>query len=660
MTELTDTRGDAAQRSIARWLIILGLGFLVAMIFAWRYANTVRDAMVERARTEAALVVDSRAAAVNQWLKAQASGLEGLAGNQALGLYLATALAGEDVSIIRGQAGYLRTLLEASADRTGFSSRRPDVRANLPVGEAPGLALVGVDGKLIAQAGGPIPPPGALARPKAVQMAGLAVLAGRPALRLSVPVSAPMGDETIGAVYGVRWLDETLAQTLVQPGDTQAGAQIYLVGKAPAALVYLLAPQGQRAGSVADLDPAKEIAGLARSDFAQADGLNGEQVFLTSRTIEGTGWIVVRAVPVRDITGPADQRRTLLLSALVGGLTALAALVLLAWRNNAVITARQALAQESDARAYFERLANVQPTGLAVISTGGIVSFANDTLRRWRQQPALAGEAPDAVFGGFGALVHDLLAQIRQSGGEATAETKAKLADNLAARHLQIQAVALPQQGETLIVAEDVTALVEAHERREQTLDALVRTLMGLIDVRDPGSANHSQRVSQLAQSVGRTLGWSPVDCDTLATCGLLMNVGKLFAPRALLTKTDALSEAERASVREAMARASHLLTAVPFEGPVSQTLDEVHGDQAARGRLARLLLLSNALVSMVSPRAHRPARQLDDALNELRQGADADDLALLNAIAHTLANIGGRAGLMLAGDAIVPSSPPR
>lgn len=644
---------DPAQQSILRWLVILALAFGVAMIFAWRYADSVRDAMVERARSEAALVVDSRAAAVDQWLKEQVAGLESLAGNQALGLYLMTAIDGSEPQIVAGQAGYLRSLLDSHAARGGFISRRPEVRANVPLSEAPGLALVGSDGTLIARTGGPIPPPTVrAAQLRQSRIDGLARLDGKPALRLAVPIAAPMGDETIGFIHAMRWLDEPLAQALVQPGDTQAGSQIYLVGRGGPHSVYIIAPADQQAGSSAALDPAAKIGADGRADFLQASGRDGAPVFVTARPIGDTGWLVVRTVPERLVTAPADQRRTLLLSALVGGLTALAALVLLAWRNNAVVVARKALAQESESRAYFERLANVQPTGLAVVAPGGAVRFANATLASWRPQAMAGADSAEAMFGGFAAPIQDVLARLARGDAPVMREARGRFDDGGPERRLQLQAVALPQPGEALVVAEDVTALVTAHERREQTLDALVHTLMGLIDARDPGSAHHSDRVAQLARQVGQTLGWPPLECDTLATAGLLLNVGKLFAPRSLLTKTQALSEAERTVVRQAMAQASQLLARVPFEGPVAETLDQVHGPQGLRQRSARLLVLVNALVSMVSPRAHRAALSPEAALAQLRLEAAADDQALVNALAHTLDNLGAKAVVLLTEDA--------
>jgi putative nucleotidyltransferase with HDIG domain len=90
--------------------------------------------------------------------------------------------------------------------------------------------------------------------------------------------------------------------------------------------------------------------------------------------------------------------------------------------------------------------------------------------------------------------------------------------------------------------------LIQALDRLNVgTLSALART----VDAKSPWTAGHSQRVTEMAVAIGRALGVSASDLDTLARGGLLHDIGKIAVPTSILNKPGPMTKEEFALMRE-------------------------------------------------------------------------------------------------------------
>ncbi len=205
------------------------------------------------------------------------------------------------------------------------------------------------------------------------------------------------------------------------------------------------------------------------------------------------------------------------------------------------------------------------------------------------------------------------------------------------------------------MIHEDITGLVAERERRERSLRALVSALIMIIDKRDPYSAEHSIRVSNVAGMIAREMGLSEVEIETVQLAAALINVGKIFIPREVLTKSGPLSEDELGLVRENIIASADLLADVEFDGPVVETIRQVQEHWDGSGKpaglegeailaTARVVAVANAFVGMVSPRAYRDALSLDSAVAALMDKTNMIyDRRPVVALAHILDNRGGR-----------------
>ncbi|HKJ09507.1 MAG TPA: HD domain-containing phosphohydrolase, partial [Gammaproteobacteria bacterium] len=108
-----------------------------------------------------------------------------------------------------------------------------------------------------------------------------------------------------------------------------------------------------------------------------------------------------------------------------------------------------------------------------------------------------------------------------------------------------------------------------------------------------------------------------------------LANLGKIFVPKEILTKTGALTEADQEVLKKHVQYTLDILSGIDFDGPVLETIaqKQEHSDGSGypKGLMgdqmlltAKILAAANAFVAMVSPRAYRDAVSVEAALDQL------------------------------------------
>jgi putative nucleotidyltransferase with HDIG domain len=103
--------------------------------------------------------------------------------------------------------------------------------------------------------------------------------------------------------------------------------------------------------------------------------------------------------------------------------------------------------------------------------------------------------------------------------------------------------------------------LMEAHEELHWgSLAALART----IDASSPWTGGHSERVTELAMSLGRTMGLSSKDLQILKRGGLLHDVGKIGTPPGILEKPGRLDPEELKIMRDHVRVGVRILEPIP------------------------------------------------------------------------------------------------
>ena len=219
---------------------------------------------------------------------------------------------------------------------------------------------------------------------------------------------------------------------------------------------------------------------------------------------------------------------------------------------------------------------------------------------------------------------------------------------------VQSEHIPLPDRS-VLTVEQDITDVVMERERRMRTQRQLVKTLVDVVDKRDPFAAQHSARVAKVARAVAHEMGLTEVDVETAEIAGNLLNLGKILIPQEVLAKTGDLTEQERHMIKNSIQTSADLLQDIEFDGPVVATLRQAQANFDGTGTpaglagdsivvTARVIAVANAFIGMISDRAFRAALPIDQAIENLMKGAGKTyDRRVVAALVNYLDNRDGR-----------------
>ena len=199
---------------------------------------------------------------------------------------------------------------------------------------------------------------------------------------------------------------------------------------------------------------------------------------------------------------------------------------------------------------------------------------------------------------------------------------------------------------------QDITRFRRNAERARERQLALITALVRAIESVDPNLTGHSDRMARAAGLVADELDLDSHEKETLDLAARLSQIGKIFVPRELLTKREALTPEERQEVLRAPEHADRILHDLRFDLPVRETVREMGermdgsgGPQGLRGeeisRAGRVLAVVNAFEAMTSPRAWRGDTGMapDEAVRQLSQ-----DLRFDQDVVAALARVAGNA----------------
>lgn len=162
-----------------------------------------------------------------------------------------------------------------------------------------------------------------------------------------------------------------------------------------------------------------------------------------------------------------------------------------------------------------------------------------------------------------------------------------------------------------------------------KSLDETVKAVTTIGEKRDPYTAGHQRRVTELALAIAREMNLSPERIEGLNVAGMLHDVGKISVPSDILNKPGRLSEGEFMVIKSHPQISYDILKTIDFPWPVAQIAYQHHeridGSGYPRGLKGKNILLEAKILSVAdvveaiaSHRPYRPALGVDVALEEI------------------------------------------
>jgi HD-GYP domain-containing protein (c-di-GMP phosphodiesterase class II) len=165
-------------------------------------------------------------------------------------------------------------------------------------------------------------------------------------------------------------------------------------------------------------------------------------------------------------------------------------------------------------------------------------------------------------------------------------------------------------------------------------MEAVIQVLELTIAARDPYTAGHQRRVSQIANNIGREMGLSKDRLRDLRIAGILHDLGKIAIPLGLLSKTGNLNPLEFALIKTHPQVAYNILEPITLPGNTAKIIlqhhERMNGSGYPQGLKeeeilleARILGVADVLESMCSHRSYRDSLGLAAALDELTRNKE-------------------------------------
>lgn len=480
------------------------------------------------------------------------------------------------------------------------------------------------------------------------------------------PVFAVSGQEgeAVAAVLLTTPVSGQIAQFLARSFHQGDHPQPFIVQKTPTGFDCLLL---QSPNPVPIDSKNFELNASANLPFGMRTSLNsGQAVYSMGAKVSGLDWWIVLEVPAADVhkklKNEAFQIYGLGFVASIGFMLFLA---LLWW----VVIGRQQ-------RAIAERFQNLYTviqrqkclldsinmsigTGLLMSTVKGDILACNPAFAEivHSDEERVVGTTLVSLF--QPAFAVHLLEQI-QSVAESnkTAFFEESIVDDSGERLFRVTLYPFSDATENqqdkaagaVALFQDITEFRRNSEKRRQQQMSTIQALIQAVEGVDPYLAGHSHMMGKLVTLIGQQMQLQELDITTLRTAADLSQIGRLFVPRELFSKTGKLTPEEQTELMRVPEHAFNVLRNIDFGMPVPQAIYQMneyldgtgHPQQIKDGAItlhARILAVVNAFCALVSPRSYRTGLSVEEAINTLQeqtQRYDQEIVAVLAAVLHS------------------------
>ncbi|MBA7539117.1 hypothetical protein ES705_31395 [subsurface metagenome] len=167
------------------------------------------------------------------------------------------------------------------------------------------------------------------------------------------------------------------------------------------------------------------------------------------------------------------------------------------------------------------------------------------------------------------------------------------------------------------------------YQKLKKTMNATIDTMSRIIEAKDPYTAGHQQRVSQLATAIAKELNLSPDKIEGIRIASLIHDIGKIGLPTEILSKPSKLTDIEFGLIKGHSQIGYDVLKSIDFSYPIARIVLQHHekingtgypnnlkGDKILLE--AKIIGVADVVEAISSHRPYRPALGIDAALEEI------------------------------------------
>jgi len=171
--------------------------------------------------------------------------------------------------------------------------------------------------------------------------------------------------------------------------------------------------------------------------------------------------------------------------------------------------------------------------------------------------------------------------------------------------------------------------LAASYKALQKTLHDAINAMSRIVDLRDPYTAGHQQKVARLASAIAWELRMDEVDVEHLIMASTVHDIGKMYIPADILSKPGKLSTLEWDIIKTHAQGGFEILSGIEFSRPVATMVLQHHERLDGSGypnglkddnilAEAKILAVADVVEAMASHRPYRPSLGIDKALDEI------------------------------------------
>ena len=200
--------------------------------------------------------------------------------------------------------------------------------------------------------------------------------------------------------------------------------------------------------------------------------------------------------------------------------------------------------------------------------------------------------------------------------------------------------VAWDRAGNPLTIAKVYTDITEsklAEAELEKSMLKLQKTLAGTIaamsktvEIRDPYTAGHQKRTTDIASEIAEAMGLARQQIDGIKMAGAIHDLGKICIPTGILSKPGQINRSEFSLIKSHPQSGYDIIKDIDFNAPVADIVLQHHERLDGSGYPlglggddilieAKVLGVADVIEAMASHRPYRPALGLEIAIDEIK-----------------------------------------